>query len=363
VAQQPQSRFRRFLPTLLGRVLLLLLALGVVFATYAYVSSIIAIPAILVFGLAIPIWAGIKRPRYLAASGLVIVLAVAPLATVVFTQEIMTPVGVSASATGAIFSNGGPVMQNASVSPFTGSTDTNFTWTVTVFPANRPVGNATPSEIDLFISTCPGATGNNSPYCSSPYPLTILKDRSLPNQTQPYTVTFHDTVGSNGIWAWQMGIYTNNSTTGKPYFQLLVGDPTYNGIEGPVIGGFGVVYTELLPEIYFEDLLLLGGPYFGILLVYMVWKNRERRRKETQQRAPGPVPPVGQSESTAASTTEAPLPSAKSTGATRSSPPAVSVAELNCPKCNAVVYAGETSCWKCGATLPSSASGAGKTGT
>jgi hypothetical protein len=254
-------------------------------------------------------------------------------------------------------------MQNASVTPFTGTADTNFTWTVTVFPANHPIGNTTPSELDLFISTCPGATGNNSPYCSSPYPLTILKNTSLPAQTSPYTVTFHDQVGSNGIWAWQMGIYTNNTTTGKSYFQLLVGDPTYNGIEGPVIGGFGVIYTELLPEIYFEDLLLLGAPYFGILLVYMVWKARERRRKEAQRRAPGPVPPAGQAESAGAGTSGAPLPSARGPGGSGASSPQGSVAELNCPKCNAVVYAGETSCWKCGAALSSASADAGKTGS
>jgi len=353
VAQQPESRLRRFLPTLLGRVVLLLIAIGLTFATYAYVSPFIAIPAILLFGLAVPIWSGIKRPRYLAAAGLVIVLVVAPLATVVFTQEVQTPVGTSQSATGPLFSNGGPVMQNASVSPFTGTTNTNFTWTVTIFPAYRPLGNTTPNEIDLFISTCPGATGNSSPYCSAPYPLTILTDKSLPNQTAPYTVTFHYRVGSNGIWAWQMGIYTNNSTTHVRYFQLLVGDPQYNGIEGPVNGGFWVIYSELLPEFYFQELLLLGAPYFCILLVYMLFKNRERRRREAEQRAPGPVPPSGGSAPPSPSAKSAPLPSDKAPGERpgAAAAPASAVEELNCPKCNAVVYKGETTCWKCGSPL------------
>ncbi|MGA7649203.1 MAG: hypothetical protein WBW40_00625, partial [Thermoplasmata archaeon] len=66
MAQQPQGRFRHFLSTPPGRIILILLAVGAVFATYAYVSVIIAIPAVLLFGLALPIWAGTKRPRVLA---------------------------------------------------------------------------------------------------------------------------------------------------------------------------------------------------------------------------------------------------------------------------------------------------------
>jgi len=357
VALQPQGRLRSFLPTPVGRILLILLAVAVTFATYAYVSAIIAIPAILLFGLFVPIWAGLKRPRYLAIAGLVIILTVAPLATVVFTQEIMTPVGLSNSATGANFESGGPVMQNASVSPYTGTASTNFTWTVTIFPENHPLGNTTPWELELFISTCPGATGNSSPYCASPYPLTVLV-KALPNTTSPYSETFHDQIGTNGIWAWQMGIYTNNSTTKVPYFQLLVGDPTYNGIEGPVVGGFWVIYSELVPEIYFQDFLFLGAPFYCILLVYMLFKNRERRRKDVLQRAPGPVPPAGGSEppSAPAPSGGPPLPSSGS-GKTAPATKSAASTEMNCPKCNAVVYAGEQTCWKCGSSLSAPAGG------
>lgn len=352
MAQQVQGRFRRFLPTPLGRVFLIVIAFLVVFATYAYVSAIIAIPAILLFGLFLPIWSGTKRPRFLALIGLVIVLAVAPVATVIFTQEISTPVGVSASSAGVGFSNGSPVLQNASVSPYTGTASTNFTWTVTVFPGNHPQNNSTPVELDLFISTCPGATGNDSPYCTQPYPLTILQNKTLPaNATAPYIVRFHYQIGSNGVWAWQMGVYTRNSTTQVPYFQLLVGDPQYNGIEGPVVGGFGAIYLELLPTIFFQDLLFLGAPFYALLLVYMLFKNRERRRREAQQRAPGPVPPVGDTGTGPTEGKSAPLPSSTGASAGTAGPSAAAVQELNCPKCNAVVYAGESTCWKCGASL------------
>lgn len=362
MAQQPPRPFRRFLQTGLGRIVLIVIAVLVVFATYVYVSAIVAIPAILLFGLAVPIWVGLKRPRFLALLGLVIVLTVAPLSTIVITQDVLTPVGLSNSATG-IAANGEPVMQNATVTPFTGTTSTNFTWTVTVFPVNVPTGNTTPVWLDLYVSTCPGATGNSSPYCSQPYPLTVL-NQTLPNQTSPYTVTFHYKIGANGIWDWQMGLYTKNRTSGVPFFQTLVGDPQYNGIEGPVIGGFATIYSELLLTVYFQDFLFLGAPFYFVLLIYMLFKNRERRKKEAQQRAAGPIPPSPPPETTPGSPggAGAPLPSsplppgkAPPTGSSSAAP----VPEFNCPKCNAVVYAGESTCWKCGAPL----SGAGAGGS
>ncbi len=363
MAQQQGGRFRRFLQTTLGKILIILVTFGVVLACLTVVNSVIlAIPAFLVFGLAIPIWSGLKRPRFLALVGLVVVVAVAPVANVYFTQELLAPVGPSASNSGGLYSSpNGPLMQNASVTPFTGTTGTTFTWAVTVFPQNHPVGNTTPVELDLYISTCPGATGNSSPYCSAGYPLYVLKNTSLPqgpNVTQ-YTVTFHYRIGSDGVWTWQMGIYTNNSTTKKPYYQLLAGDPAYNGIEGPVIGGFWVIYGDILGSVYLEDLLLLGAPFFLVLLIYMIFKNRERRRKEAQERALGPVPAAESTgaPSPAAGAGQAPLPSGPSgppsQGATAAAPSATD--ELNCPKCNAVVYRGETTCWKCGAALPASA--------
>lgn len=361
MAQQSKGRFRRFLSTTPGLIVLIVVAFLLVFATYVYVSVVIAIPALLLFGLALPIWAGIKRPRFLAILGLVIVVAVAPIATIVFTQEIMSPVPLANSASGSPFSVGSPVMQNASVHPFNGGASTNFTWKVTIFPQNVPKGNTTPVWLILYISTCPGATGNNSPYCSQPYPLTILNKTLPTSPTGPYTETFAYKIGTNGIWDWQMGIYTKNSTTGVPYFQLLVGDPTYNGIEGPVIGGFSVIYSELILTVYFQDILFLGAPFYFVLLVYMLFKNRERRRKEAQQRAPGPVPPDGGPATAAAAAAPskgAPLPSGQNPPGSSGAPPSASAAaqELNCPKCNAVVYAGEATCWKCGAALSTSSS-------
>ena len=364
MAQQPQGRFRRFLSTTPGKVVIIVLAFLVVFATNAYVSVVVAIPAILLFGLAVPIWAGLKRPRFIALLGLVVVLTVAPVVTVVFTQEILTPVGVANSSNTLSASNGQPVMKNATVHPFTGTTSTVFTWTVMIYPQNHPVGNTTPYSLYLYISSCPGATGNNSPYCTQPYTLIVLNQSLNSSATSPYPATFQEKIGSNGVWEWQMGVYTKNSTTGVPYFQLLVGDPTYNGIEGPVIGGFGTIYGDLLPSVYFQDILFLAAPFYFVLLIYMLFKNRERRRQEAQQRAPTLVPQEEGSAGTAPTTAKgSPLPSAQKPPGPSAGPPgsAATAPELNCPKCNAVVYAGEESCWKCGAVLPSPTSKPGQT--
>ncbi len=173
--QQKQPRgLRRFLTTPLGKAILIALTILVVFASYVYVETLLAIPAFLIFGLAIPIWAGLKRPRYLALSGLVVVLLVAPISTVVITQDIRAPLAVSCSSTNETCTgpNNG-LLQNASVSPYTGTGGTNFTWAVTIFPQFSPVGNTTPVNVSLYVSTCPGATSGTSPppWCSAGYPF------------------------------------------------------------------------------------------------------------------------------------------------------------------------------------------------
>ena len=109
-----------------------------------------------------------------------------------------------------------------------------------------------------------------------------------------------------------MGLWTLNRTTHRPFFQLLVGDPTYNGIEGPVIGGFGTIYGELILSVYVEDLIYLGAPFYFVLLIYMLFKNRERRKKDAQQRAPGPIPDVGVANAAPPPSKGSPLPSSKS---------------------------------------------------
>jgi len=359
VQQQPTRGLRHFFGTRLGRVLLIAITIVVVWASYVYeyAGAILAIPVFLIFGLAIPIWAGLKRPRYLAIAGLVVVLIVAPMTTLILTEEVRTPIGAACSASSQACpgSTADALLQNASVSPYTGTTSTNFTWTVWIYPQYIPSGNFTVANLSLYVSTCPGATSGSSPpsWCSSGYPfhqITFnLTSLNLSLHSSPIEEVFHFAIGSNGIWDWQMGVYTLANSTRHPWFATLVGDPTYNGLEGPVVGDFSTTYFSLLGTIYFDTFLFLAGPFYLVLLVYMVFKARERRRKDAAKRAAGPVPPAG-----GEGAAEEPKPG----GALSSpSPPAAGPPpppgppERTCPNCGAVVYENETKCWKCGASL------------
>ncbi len=258
------------------------------------------------------------------------------------------------AATTAVASTG-PLLENAQVSPYTGDTSTNFTWNVTVNPAYAPAHNSTPVAVALFVSACPGAINPNSSTCASGYffhEITISFSTPL---ARPTNLSFHYQIGSDGVWDWQMGALLANGSTGalpnETNVVLLVGDPTYNGIEGPVIGGWWTTYGEVVPSIYLDTLLLLGLPFYLVLVIYMWFKRRERTRRETQRRAAGPPPP--DAPGTTPSTTGGPPPSAPP------GPSASSAAqEHNCPQCGAVLYAGETSCWKCGAKVGDSGTGA-----
>jgi hypothetical protein len=347
VQQQPRGGFRRFLQSSAGKALLIAATILLVFASFVYVQTLIAIPVFLLFGLAVPIWAGLKAPKFLALSGLVVILLVAPIANAAITQEIMTPLPDATSSTGLPFSSGSsPVLQNAAVTPYVGGTSTNFTWQVTVYPQYLPYPNSTLQWITLYISSCPGATGNSSPNCSPGYSLWALND-SLNGTTTTTTVTFHYTIGSQGIWDWQMELAYVNGTKGNLTYQLLVGDATYNGLEGPVVGTFSTVFVSLLPTLYLDVLLFLGLPFYVVLLLYMVFKSRERRKQDAQRRAAGPTP---SDEAGSAPGSSGSLPPTGVVPAVPTSAAPVST-EGACPNCGAVVYANETTCWKCGAAI------------
>lgn len=346
---QQLGGLRSFVQRPVGRAALLAFAILVTFATYVYLSTLLAIPVILLVGLGVPIWLGIKRLRTLALFGLVILLLVAPIATVVITQDVRTPVPPVASP--VLAGTNGSMMQNASVRPYVGGTSTNFTWTVTIFPAYTPKGNSTPLWVVLYLSTCPGATSTNDPNCNAGYPFWALNDSLPTNLTTRVTTTFHFTFPSDSIWAWQMGLFLRNLSapagSNESYtFVLLSGDPVYNGIEGPVTGDFGSTYTLLVLTVYLNDLIYLGIPYFVVLLVYTYITRRKASRADMLKRAAGPTPAdsdggVGP----APRSTDSPSTSAKRPTAAPRRP------EVNCPNCGAVVYANETTCWKCGTVI------------
>jgi hypothetical protein len=359
MAAEPATGFRRFLQTPLGKAGFVLLSVGVVFATYTYVTAVLAIPVFLIVGLALPIYGGLKRPRFLALSALVVLLVVAPLATVVYSQEVLTPPGSASSPGSGPFESGGSVLQNAYISPFTGSASTSFTWNVTLYPkylnSSLESTNWSNDSLELFVSTCPGATQPNLSYCGGGYSLIVVDPETSLSKLHPPTngsvESFQLQVPSSGIWSWQMILsIQNTSNATNPNKIELAGDPTYNGLEGPIVGGFGVVYGALILTVYEVEFVYLGILFYLILLLYMWFKSREARRKDALKRA---------ARSMAGATPPAPAVSpGPGTGPT--SPGAAPVAssspssELTCPHCGAIIYAHEAKCWKCGGPLDGS---------
>jgi len=359
--QKPAGGLRSFLLSPLGGILLVLLAVGLVFVVYAYVATVLAIPLFLIVGLGFPIYVGRKRPRFLALLGVVVLVAVAPLACLVFSQDLLVAPGAAASPGISPYENGGSVLQNATITPFSGTTSTVFTWTVAVYPKylNSALNGTNWSDayLELFISTCPGATGPNDSLCNGGYTLFVLNHSSF-GPTAPANgslTTFHDQIGTNGIWSWQMELVLQNKTDhSNPSVIELSGDATYNGLEGPIVGGYWTAYGALIGAMYEIDVIYLGIPFYFILVLYMWFKRREARHKEAVKRAAqamaanaaaaaatgpagapppsGPTPPAG-----------APVPPGRPPGG---------ASELACPNCAAVVYPNEGTCWKCGSSLP-----------
>lgn len=261
------------------------------------------------------------------------------------------------------------LMQDANVAPFHGTSSTVFTWTANVNPQFLPSVDSAPLWIDLYISSCPGATSaNGSSVCAPGYafveethffcsdPATVATcEATAPTQMRSEQVSFNYTIGSDGIWEWQMGLAVEDLTTHTPTYKLLVGDPTYNGIEGPIVGSYATIFEQVLPQVYLEDFLFLGAPFYVVLLLYAFFKSRERRREDARLRAAGPIPPTSGAEKGGASAEATGAPGTAAGASSPSTPPVPG--EAACPNCQAVVYPGEAKCWKCGAPLGAGGSG------
>jgi hypothetical protein len=297
-----------------------------------------------------------------AGADVTVPVAFAPVSTGTYTVTFFErglPIGTSwnvtlngASQQGTTVATSGSILQNASVTPYLGSDSTNFTWTVTINASEIPGANSSPLWLNLYISTCPGATSpNTDPNCNSGYPFWLLNYTFPGNLTTTITHSFNFTLGADSIWAWQMGLFLRNYTAPAGTNQsltyiLLAGDPVYNGLEGPVTGDFGTTYSQLILTVYLNDLIYLGIPYFVVLLVYSYITRRKSSRADMMKRAAGATP------------TDAPggfgvPPSGTVTSEAQLKRPAAAPRrpEMNCPNCGAVVYANETTCWKCGTPI------------
>jgi hypothetical protein len=343
---QRSGAIKSFATRPIGRIALIALAIGTLVGALLELGPFIAIPTLLLFGLALPVYMGEKRPRRLAVWGLVILLLASPLAAVGEAAMLRAPAGAANSPTIFPYSgNHNPVLQGAKVAPYLGGHGSNFVFSVNVVPANLPYNQTQVAWVELFVSTCPGATTANSPYCSPGYPFYGPFNNTFGKNGTRLTqfVEFNVTLRGDNLWWWQMAAATWNSTGGNITWLFLDPQTGYPGVEGPVTGDFLSTVGIVLPSVYQYVLIYDGIPFYIALLVYALFKSRERRRKAAQ--ADPAVRPSAEPGSTAA-------PAASGPAAPPSKP------ELSCPNCKAVVYPNESNCWKCGAALPKNPSSA-----
>lgn len=339
--QQPRG-IKGFFASRVGLAVLGAIAVGAMVGSFLYLGPFIAVPTLLLFGLAIPIYSGRKRPRTLAVFGIAVLVIAAPIASAADAAIFRMPSPSAASSDAAPYGQGGPVLDQALASPTSGPAGGTFQFSVLVQPAYVPTNASAPLWVEVFVSTCPGATGSSSPNCGSGYPF-VVANRTLPaNLTQPTLVTFNVTLNGTNIWWWQMATAVESPRGSSNLTWIFLSVPNgYGAVEGPVTGDYLSTLGLLVAPITEVMFLYSGSVFLFALLVYMFLKAREARRRASSM-PPGAAP------------TNAPAPDAGGAGAgapTKSSAPP----ERACPNCGAVVYPSEKACWKCGAALPRSA--------
>ncbi len=332
IAGMASGGWKEFGTRPVGRAVLMAAAILTLVGSLFYLGPYVSIAVLLLFGAAVPIYLGWKRPRQLAIAAFAVLLISAPLFSVIYADELRVATPAASSNPALPFGNGNPALQNARVTPFDGPQGANYSFTVAVHPEDLPLGMQA-RFLELFISDCPGATGNRSPNCPSGYTYFVLNHTFAPNLTAPTTVTFGHILPGADVWWWNLALAISNTSAPKTYTWVwLYTGGGYNGVQGPVSGDF-LSTTELILPAAYEVILIYPGLVFYIgLLIYVLLKNREAARK---------VPTGG----------TLPPPAPGSPAATAVSTPSSAPAERTCPNCGAVVYPNETSCWKCGKSL------------
>ena len=339
---QLRSSIKAFAAKPLGRIALLAFITLCLAGASIYLGYLIAIPVFLLVGLGLPIYLGWNRPRTLFLVGLAALLVAAPIVTAGTVNLLLTPSPAVNGYAYAPFTES--VLQNATVHPYSGSGSRNFTFVVDVNPAFLP-NSSQPRVlwIDFFLSTCPNAMSNNSSSCGGPGAYPYHFENFTYNSSSRGTHTFYATIGGVNVWWWTMGAgYINSS--GDVAWVYLAPNNGYNTAEGPVTGDYLSIYVLILPAIYFTVFIYPGLVFFLGVLVYVFLKMRQRRRSGGAPSVPTP---------TDATAPPGPSPGGAPAPKAKPSPSAPARPELACPKCGAVVYSGESRCWKCGTPLTS----------
>ncbi|HYK93625.1 MAG TPA: hypothetical protein VEY07_06250, partial [Thermoplasmata archaeon] len=308
---EQRGSVKSFVARPLGRILLTAIATATLIGSFLYLGPLLAIPTLLFFGLAIPIYLGWKRPRQLALVGLAALLIAAPVGSLWEANLIRQPSPLANSDSALPYGNGGSILQGATVTPFAGGGGDSFNFSVTVHPEFTPKNTSGLLWIEVFVTTCPGATGNSSPNCPSGYPF-YSANRTLPaNLTSPVSESFQQTLSGANLWWFQFATaYRANGTTNLTWIFLDPGNG-YGAVQGPVSGDYYSTVGLIIPNFYVVMFLYPGSVFFIALLIYYLFKRREAARKASA--GGGAAAPTGPSGPVTAS---APAPPTGSPAAT-----------------------------------------------
>jgi hypothetical protein len=329
--------FRTFGTTWIGRIVLVLIGIFAVAGALFYLGALVTILAMLVCGAFLPIYLGWKSTRQLALAGLVILLASAPVFSVAYASQLRVPSPSEGSNPSAPYGNGQAVVQNATVTPYTGAAGGTYTFSASIEPQNLPP-RSTLHYLLLIVTDCPDATGNRSPACPAGYPFYEQNHSFSATPAAPTTVSFQQRLSGVDVWWWTFDLAFNNSTSKNLTQDWLYSQGTYDFPEGPVSGSFGQTFAFILPASYEVILVYPGLVFFVALLIYAVLKRRQATRGAGAPTAGTPGAPPG-------------TPPTAPPGAPGAPPSNAAANERRCPNCQAVVYPNESSCWKCGKSL------------
>jgi hypothetical protein len=329
--------FRTFGTTWIGRIVLVAIGIFAVAGALFYLGFLVAILAMLVCGAFLPIYLGWKSTRQLALAGLIILLASAPVFSVAYASQLRVPSPTASSDPAAPYGNGNAVVQNATVTPYTGAAGGTYTFSAAIEPQNLPP-RSTLHYMLLIVTDCPDATGNSSPSCPAGYPFYEQNHTFSANPPGPTTVSYQQRLPGTDVWWWTLDLAFNNSTSKNLTQDWLYYQGSYSFVEGPVSGSLGQTFVYILPAAYEVILVYPGLVFFVALLIYAVLKRRQAARGASAPSAGAPGTPPGP-------------PPTGPPGAPAATPSVAPANERRCPNCQAVVYPNETSCWKCGKSL------------
>ncbi|HZY91692.1 MAG TPA: zinc ribbon domain-containing protein [Thermoplasmata archaeon] len=336
---EQRGTVKSFVARPLGRLLLVAVATATLVGSFLYLGPLLAIPTLLFFGLAMPIYLGWKRPRHLALVGLAALLIAAPVGSLWEAQLIRAPSPAANSDAVLPYGNGGAVLQDAKVTPFAGASGGVFNFSVTVHPEFTPTNTSGLLWVEVFVTTCPGATGNASPNCPSGYPFYTANQTLGPNLTSPFVSSFKETLPGANLWWFQFATAYRATPTSNYTWIFLDPGNGYGAVQGPISGDYYSTVGLIIPNFYLVMFLYPGSVFFIGLLIYYIFKRREAARKaEAAAGAPPPTAPLER-------------PKGPTPGTTSGAPASGSAPEKRCPNCNAVVYPNEATCWKCGQSL------------